>query len=257
LIEDGSVRGVRIGRGGDELRAQVVIGADGGESVIARSLRTVNRPDEHQAIAIRGYLDGFDERPNQVEFFLLNDILPGYAWIFPIGKGLVNVGIGMRLDEYKKRGENLKELFGEFLQLPQVRKRATSAKPLRDAHAWPLKLASTWYPLAFDGAVLVGDAAGLINPLTGGGIHNAVFSAGLAGKVVDESLRAGDVTRKSLAVYESRCRAGLRASTGRATWIQRQILPRPRIVDGLVRASSAWMQNRRGTPGTRSTPSEP
>jgi flavin-dependent dehydrogenase len=52
---------------------------------------------------------------------------------------------------------------------------------------------------AYDGALLVGDAAGFINPLTGGGIHNGITSAILAAETIDEALKQGDVSRETLA----------------------------------------------------------
>jgi geranylgeranyl reductase family protein len=235
LVEQGVVRGVRV-RGGAEMRAHVVIGADGAGSAIARALLPVRRRDEHQAVAIRGYVDGFDVRAHEAEFFLLNDVLPGYAWVFPIGDGVANVGIGMRLDAYKRQRRTLGELLERFCGLPELRRRARHARAVRDVAAWPLRFASKWHPLAFHGALLTGDAAGLINPLTGGGIHNAILSGCIAAEVVDEAIEREDVSCGALLAHERRCRAQLFARTHAAHLVQKHVLPRAGLVDGLVRA---------------------
>ena len=87
----------------------------------------------------------------------------------------------------------------------------------------------------YDGAILAGDAAGFINPLTGGGIHNAMISGELAAQTIDEALRAGDVSKSGLQVYEERCHDVLWDNMRRSFNIQRMLLRFPRLVDFLVR----------------------
>lgn len=87
LIEDGRVVGVMAQLNGavKPIRSKLVVGADGVTSIITRNLRPkdAQHKDEHRAIALRAYIRGMEVFPGEVEFFLYDDILPGYAWIFP------------------------------------------------------------------------------------------------------------------------------------------------------------------------------
>ncbi|MEZ4517752.1 MAG: FAD-dependent monooxygenase [Chloroflexota bacterium] len=87
LVEDGVVTGVMAQMNGElrSLRSKIVIGADGVTSPIMRHLRpeSEQHEDKHRAVALRAYVEGLDfHRPHEVEFFLYDEILPGYAWIF-------------------------------------------------------------------------------------------------------------------------------------------------------------------------------
>ncbi|MBK7218836.1 MAG: hypothetical protein IPH95_17745 [Candidatus Promineofilum sp.] len=81
----------------------------------------------------------------------------------------------------------------------------------------------------------MGDAAGFINPLTGGGIHNALISATLAAETVDDALRRGDVSRQSLRIYEQRCDEAMWSGMRRSFFYQRFLLNYPTLVDWLIR----------------------
>ncbi len=86
----------------------------------------------------------------------------------------------------------------------------------------------------YDGAILVGDAAGFINPLTGGGIHNALISAKLAAQTIDEAFTNGDTSREGMKIYEQHCDAEMRDSMNRSYMMQRSFGYFPYIVDFLV-----------------------
>ena len=201
------------------LTAGVVVGADGAESVIRRAVGVpANRPGQ-LAIAIRGYapvpagLDG-------VQAILTTEQRwPAYAWSFPLGNGRANVGYG----ELVSGGVNREGLLAGLERLlPGVQ-----AEDLK-AHRLPL---STGRPRQPDGRVLLaGDAASLINPLTGEGIFYAVLSGALAGAA---AVGGGDAG--------SAYRTGLRRRLGRhlmhsstASWASRW----PRVMDAVFRAAA-------------------
>ena len=240
LLEDGRVVGVLARENGDNhaFRAPVVIGADGVTSTIMRQLRpeTNQHEDTHRAVALRAYIEGIELFPHKVEFFLYDEVLPGYAWIFPAGEDVANIGLGMRLDVFRKHKRNLKKMLSDFLAMPDIRPRLKNSYALRDVAIWQLNFGSQeGLQHAFDGALLVGDAAGFINPLTGGGIHNALISGVLAAQTVDEALRRGDVSRESLCVYEERCNEAMWAGMRKAFFYQRFLLNYPTLVDWLIR----------------------
>ncbi len=240
MVENGKVVGVLVQANGrlQELRARLVIGADGVTSVIARNLRPKDEQhvDGHRAVALRAYIEDIEELPKEVEFYLYKDILPGYAWIFPTGKNRANIGLGMRLDHFRKRKYNLEKMLKDFLAMPAIKKRLLRGGELRDVATWQLNFGSQQrLQHVFDGALLVGDAAGFINPLTGGGIHNGLVSAELAAQVADDALKANTISRTKMQVYESLCHEHMWTSMRNSFWMQRTFMRFPILVDFLVR----------------------
>ena len=200
------------------LTAGVLVGADGAESVVRRALGTTpNRP--HQiAIAIRGYAPVPAGLEDVQLIATTEQRWPAYAWSFPLGDGRANVGYGELVSGDVDRAGLLA---GLDRLLPGV-----AADQLR-AHRLPL---STGRPRQPDGRVLLaGDAASLINPLTGEGIFYAVLSGALAGAAAGHGAGAGAAYRRAL-----RLRLGrhlLHSST--ASWASRW----PRVMDAVFRAA--------------------
>lgn len=237
IIEDGHVTGVKVKRNGslEEIKAKVVIGADGVTSSIARAIRPDKAEDKHRAVALRAYVEGLEELPNVVEFYLYNEILPGYAWIFPLAVGRANIGLGMRLDKFREGKQKLEDLLDVFLELPDIKKRLKPGWKMKDVAVWQLLFGSQDMQRAYNGAVLIGDAAGMINPLTGGGISNGLQSAIIAADVIDKALEADDTSAKAFREYETRLDEKLRSGMRRSYFIQRSLMFFPRWVDTLIR----------------------
>jgi geranylgeranyl reductase family protein len=179
-----------------EHAGRVLIAADGANSVVRRALGIPRNPDDKLAVAVRGYaVEQADDRPAGTGPVQLIDMQarawPAYAWSFPLadGSGRANVGYG----RLRSRLTSRQELWGELARLLPDQ----PADQLR-AHHLPL---STWRPPQPDGRVLLaGDAASLINPLTGEGIFYAVRSGRLAGAaaVHPGGRAAGAVYRRAL-----------------------------------------------------------
>jgi geranylgeranyl reductase family protein len=236
LIENGRVTGVKAQLNGhvQMLRANVVVGADGVTSAVMRHLRPPEKQhkDSHRAVALRAYIEDMELYPHEVEFFLYEEILPGYAWVFPAGENTANIGLGMRLDQFRSTKGNLRKMLQDFLAIPAIRERLRQGGVVRDVATWQLNFGSQRnLQHAFDGALLVGDAAGFINPLTGGGIHNGLVSAILAADAIDEALRHGDVSRSALQRYETMCRAEMGAQMRKAYFFQRLLHYVPSVAD--------------------------
>jgi geranylgeranyl reductase family protein len=240
ILENGRVCGVqaRVNGSVTTLRAKVVIGADGVTSAIMRALRPPagQHVDWQRAVALRAYLDDFEEFPHEIEFYLYQAILPGYAWIFPIGKNRVNIGLGMRLDHFRHQKHNLKRMLNDFMAMPDIKKRLRPGSQVRDVSIWQLNFGSQKnLQHTYDGALLIGDAAGLINPLTGGGIHNAMISAELAAETVDEALKQGDTSRPAMKVYEQRCHEEMWDGMRRSYLLQKWLMRFPFVIDFLAK----------------------
>jgi len=242
LIEEcGVVRGVNAVIDGAEVSidARVVIGADGATSLVARSLLGDKQPADRRAVAVRAYADGIETIPHTIEFHWYARFAPGYGWIFPTGPGSANVGVVVRADAFKRRGITLDDLLEEFLHAPDLRRRAQRVV-VRDRASWQLPYAVPGALRAsFAGALLVGDAARLVDPLTGEGIHNAVVSARLAADVVHDALSRGDVSAASLREFDARCERELGALIRRAYRAQRHLAAHPRLLEAVLVAIGA------------------
>ena len=156
----------------DGTAAAVVIGADGAESVVRRALGVRPVKPGRVALAIRGYAPA-GRWPAGEQLLRMTDVRwPAYAWVFPIGDGRANVGYGEILHGSPVSRAHLEQRLN--LLVPG----AAAATSLR-AHRLPLSTGRSAF--ARGRVLLAGDAAALINPLTGEGIFYAVASGALAG----------------------------------------------------------------------------
>lgn len=239
ILENGRVVGV-YGRAGArhgvlrEIRAALVIAADGVTSVIARALRRHKPADVHRAVALRAYMDDFDVVDHMAESYFTHDLVPGYGWVFPTGEGSANVGIGIRLDLFRRKGRTLKGMLDDFLRLPMIARRRGAHSRVDKVLVWQLHFGSDDFPRTYDGALLVGDAGGFTDPLTGGGIYGAMVSGKLAAEAALQALAEGDTRREALAPFETGWRKQLWPAFQLSTWLQRWLASSPRLVDFVV-----------------------
>ena len=239
IIENNLVTGVKLrnGQKSDEIRAKIVIGADGAASNLARALRADKRhTNTHRAIAIRAYVENIELYPHEVEFYIYDSILPGYAWIFPLSDNRANIGLGMRLDHFHSEHRDLKKLLQLFLNLPLIKHRLKPGFTLENIASWPLNFGSQeGLEYAFPGALLVGDAGGFISPLTGGGINRSLLSGQLAAEIVHEALIKDDPSLNTLGRYEELCRRELQKSLRKNYYLTNTLFHLPGLVDLFVR----------------------
>ena len=202
IIEDGFVKGVKLMHLGEEkqIRSKVVIGADGIESKVGRwaGIDTSLKPGDIETCA-QFLMSGTAIDQNYCYFYLGNEIAPsGYIWVFPKGQGLANVGIGILGSKSGKKHaiDYLKEFVG---------KKYPDAKILEiDVGGVPVS-GSIERTIA-NGLMLVGDAARQSDPITGGGIINAMEAGKMAGEVAFEAISKNDVSTATLELYEKKWR---------------------------------------------------
>lgn len=243
-ILDGSrVVGVRANINGEnkEILGRVVLGADGATSAIARALSpNIKQEDTARIVAVRAYIEDLKILPYTVEFYWYKDILPGYAWIFPLDKNRANIGIGMRVDCFRKKKQSLESLLADFLNRPAIKARLADGGRLQNIKSWPLNLASAKnIQRVYHGALLIGDAASLIDPFSGEGIHNALISARIAAGVVHQALEKGDVSPAALSAYEQECRKTFGGIVRRSYYLQLCMTHAPFLMDGFIRMVQA------------------
>lgn len=218
-----------------DLAAGIVVGADGAHSFVRTALLGTRR--QSRAIAIRGYAPTTPELAGRQVIRYGERRQPSYAWAFDRGDGLCNVGYGELLPADRPgagpdAGAPSRRLLLDQLEL-LVPGAASSGDGWRGHHL-PL---SGWRWDQPDGPVLLaGDAAGLVNPMTGEGIYYAVATGISAGRSAARCLaegRPGDAG--------ARHRRDVRRLLGshlRHTWTASRLTRSPRVVDAGIRAAA-------------------
>lgn len=183
--------------------AKIIVGADGANSVVANKLGVAFRDPAHHVTAIRAYYDGVEGMREVIEIHFVEDVLPGYFWIFPLEGKKANVGIGMLDKDIRNKKVNLQKVMEKVInEHPKFKDRFKNAKMISPIKGWSLPLGSKRRKPYFNGVLLVGDAAGLIDPLTGEGIGNALLSSKLAAQTIKKAFEVNDFTEKTLSFYD-------------------------------------------------------
>ena len=188
---------VRSERGDSVVLARLVIAADGVEGMTARWAGLDTRvPSKDMESCAQYVVSGIDFDPDAIYLHFGNGIAPGgYAWIFPKGVGIANVGLGVvalrangvsardYLDRYVAKhfpgGTVTSRTVGGVIVHPTIKRTVT------------------------DGLIVCGDAAHMINPLSGGGIVNAMKAGRLAARTAADALAARDTSAARLQPYHA------------------------------------------------------
>ena len=199
LYENGVVKGVLAEWQGEpiEIEARVVIAADGVESRVGTWAGLDTRLPLEDAMACAQYLlAGIDWDPACLGYWIDEEVAPGgYAWVFPKGEGRANVGLGVQADLAE---ETALAYLNRFIE----REPALACSSPVTLVVGNVPAALPCRRLVVDGLMLVGDAARQVDPLTGGGIINAMTAGRLAAQAAAAALAAGDTSARGLAVYQ-------------------------------------------------------
>jgi menaquinone-9 beta-reductase len=199
LAEGGIVRGavLRSDGGTEAARARYVVVADGANSRFGRVLGTARDRRYPLGMAVRGYFRSpYHDEPWIESHLDLRDQhghhLPGYGWIFPVGDGTVNVGVGLLSTFAGWKDVNTSHLLEAFCATaparwgiaPDTACGAPTGGKLPTGFSMSPTVGPTW--------LTVGDAGGSVNPFNGEGISVAYETGRLAAGVLDDALRSGD-----------------------------------------------------------------
>jgi digeranylgeranylglycerophospholipid reductase len=162
---------------------------------------------------------GVSGNPRLNDVYLGSCAPGGYAWVFWKGADLANVGIGVNLSKIHDRAEAKRYLDALINRTPSLAK-AEVIEEVAGAVSVSMPLEKTVAP----GVILAGDAARLIDPLTGGGILNGCLSGKLAGEAAATAVGAGDASLEGLLPYERRWRGRLEEELARHYLIKERLL---------------------------------
>ena len=172
------------------LKCRVLIGADGAASKVRRIAGLTMNEDAKIAVAVRAYVQvtGLPENVMRIDY--MSAIIPGYGWLFPIRDGKFNIGVGVHALDFKSKGRPLSSYLDEYINF--LEDSGAKLEEPTDVLSHPLPLGSQAVPIAAaPGIALIGDAASMINPITGEGIHYAAWAGERLGQALAARLRDG------------------------------------------------------------------
>jgi len=196
-----------------DLQGKLVIGADGTNSVIGRSLNLCHHDDVCRYASLKAEIDvtqekakelGVEDPPRQATYFF-SDLI-GFAWVIP-NNGSVNAGYGSTVSKAKGLKERFHKFLGQLDLKPQCERGAQI----------PFLTVDRVYS---ERVLLTGDAAGFVNPWTGSGIDDGIIASNKAVAVCKEAIDLNDYSIDVLCKYQVLCRNQMRKINWRGHWIK-------------------------------------
>lgn len=200
VVEEGRLVAVDLAHNGEKERREptMVVIADGSLNRFGRPLGTNRRKDYPMGLAARGYYSS----PRSADPFLESQLdlrddagatMPGYGWVFPLGDGTVNVGVGLLSTFSRWKHVNTTRMMNDYVSnsSPDYWDLGDHSK-LSDPEGGKLTMSFSKGPLVGSNWVVVGDAAGAINPWNGEGISYGYETGRFAAQYVSEAIAAND-----------------------------------------------------------------
>ncbi len=199
------------------IQAKMVIAADGNGSIFSRNYGHQLNPSHHCG-GIRAYYNNVSgmHPSNFIELHFLDELLPGYFWIFPLPGNRANVGAGMLSKTLSRKKINLREaMLKAIKENPNIRDRFADATLEGKILGWGLPWAPSADHFPPTGYCLQVMPAPMIDPFTGEGIGNALVCGMLAAETIEQALQKNQFDARFLTQYDQAVygRLGNRAET--------------------------------------------
>lgn len=220
------------------IRARLAVVATGANvSLLLRSGLLPQAPP--LMLAARTYYEELSGLQRRIQFRFDGVPLPGYGWVFPVSDSAANVGAG-----FFTTGRTARPLpatpgiaLENFVRIPPLRALLAGARQAGPVKGFPLRVDFATAPTFGQRVLLVGEAAGLVNPLTGEGIDYALESGKIAAEHVIRLFAAGDLARPDLAAYDELLRRRFQRLFIFCTRL-RNLFMRPLFLNRLIKASA-------------------
>ncbi|TFG11304.1 NAD(P)/FAD-dependent oxidoreductase [Candidatus Thorarchaeota archaeon] len=209
---------------GDQIDCKAIVGADGVNSIVARktglnkmwSTKDVTPCRVSEIPVEQKEIDEMYSKERRYHFFANFNNLPGYGWIFPKLK-TVNVGIGVM----GPKATGLPMLFQRFIGFLEYKGLLPLNSDISAAKGAIVPTGGTIDRTSCERCILMGDAAGMVNPLTGGGIGYAMQAGRIGAKVLSKHLQEDNLSKDALKIYDELWRAEFGHEIGPLKLVQR------------------------------------
>jgi menaquinone-9 beta-reductase len=218
--------------------AKLVIYATGANTTLLRKLSASKHPLKFMH-ATRVYFEGV-ENLDEVIFNYDFSALPSYGWIFPLPNGMANVGAGFyrtKLNQHKLPSNSAQSL-RDYLALPAVKKILRKAKMVGEFKGHPLKVDYLSAPKYMEDGFVIGEAAGLVNPITGEGIDYALESGEFVAKHVFSMFKTGNFSKEKFKEYQQKLDKKYRSNFIQYEWIRDSIFNNVFVLNKVLRKAS-------------------
>lgn len=180
--------------------------ATGANMRLLLNMELLRRPPPTM-VAARSYYDNLNILSDRVQLRFDGVALPGYGWVFPTALGKANVGAGYFTTERTRKPSSPKESFDSFIQRSRLRDTLSKARRITPVKSYPLRIDFPTAPTFAGRALLVGEAAGLVNPLSGEGIDYALESGRIAAEHLIAMFAQNDFSEARYQAYDQALRA--------------------------------------------------
>jgi menaquinone-9 beta-reductase len=177
---DRVVVNAQVGQTPKRFLAKVVLIATGANIGLLRSTGLLKPNAKEPMLAVRAYFENVSGLGDKIQVYFDDDVLPGYGWIFPISKSSANIGIGLKELRSNDAEDSLRSTLGRFLERPDVKKMLAGANQVGPTKSYPLRADFATASIVSGRVIAIGEAAGMVNPLTGDGIDLAMDSGRIA-----------------------------------------------------------------------------
>jgi|JI10StandDraft_1071094.scaffolds.fasta_scaffold14155_7 geranylgeranyl reductase family protein len=210
------------------IKAKLIIGCDGANSVVTKQVSDGRLHQQHHSAAVRAYFTGVEGvNPESFELHFIPELPLGYFWIFPESDGSFNVGLGALSKFISDKHLNLRDLLQHVVSKHKsISKRFANALQISDVKGFGLPLGSRKIPISGKGWMLCGDAAHLIDPLTGEGIGQAMASGRFAGWMAVDCFKKNNFSAEFMKSYDRQVYKKFWASHRKSYLMQKYLVPR-------------------------------
>ena len=186
-----------------EIISKIIIGADGSRSVVRRLLQEKTFDDDFQLVGLRAYYDNVQGPSDRMDVYFMEENFPGIFWFFPEGKSGANIGLATLSNTFPHKQSQVKKILTDHIKNNKdIAARIGNGTLRNKIEGWPITFYDAKKEVTGDRVLLVGEAAGLINPLSGDGIQYALLSARWASEILGKCFEEDDFSAEKLADYK-------------------------------------------------------
>lgn len=215
-------------------KSKLLVGAGGANCPIARQIANIELDRKYHSGAVRAYykdIQGLNDDMNEIYF--IEEYPDSYFWIFPVDNNIYNVGFGLLSQTIADKQLNLRKLFQQVIEnSPNLKERFQKATRLNSVKGFGIPLGGTrTIPISGKGFLLIGDAAGLVEPVGGHGIGTGIWSGKIAADFIQKAFQTNSFNKDFMYQYDTEINQNIGKRLANQAKLQRIVLRFPWLVE--------------------------